>query len=278
MPTRMKILIVDDEVDLTKALDIFLTDAGYTVRVANDGQSAKDLLRELRYDLVLLDLNMPGIDGIHVAQVLKETWSNLPILVITGHKGEYEDRLRKLKINDEHIMEKPLGLMELAEKVKMILGPGYHEESKKAVKSGIPKAKVLFIEPHDVVFNSLFYPYFNELNKSKRAAYELVLAEDKDKALTLIRIYQSDVILLNTAMIHVYADLQKELQDTKAIPKEIIVHGKELYLKKIRDLGLDPNEITAIEGGVYNLDYPKRLEEAVREIAYRHGLVESKSF
>ena len=273
MPTRMKILIVDDEVDLTKALEVFLADTGYTVHVANDGQKAKELISEYHFDLVLLDLHMPGIDGIRVAQILKQKWPTVPIVVITGYKGEYEDKLKELNIH-EHVMDKPLGLMDLAKKIERMLGPTPHIESPKAVKGGIPKAKLLFIEHHDVVYNSLFSPYFNDLNKSNKAVYKLVFAQDKDNASALIRILQPDIILLNTDAMGIYPELKKEIQSTLAIPKEIIVHGRELYLKKVGDLGFDPEKVTAVEGGTFDWEYPKRLEEAVREIAFRHGLIE----
>jgi CheY-like chemotaxis protein len=273
MPTKTKVLIVDDEKDLTNALELFLGDAGYAVHVANDGQKAKELISEFRYDLVLLDLNMPGIDGISVAGILKQKWPSLPIIVITGFKGEYEDKLKKLNIH-EHVMDKPLGLLDLAKKMKQILGPIHHADSPKAVTDGVPKAKLLFIEHHDALYVNLFSPYFNEMNKSKKAAYELVFSEDNANASTLIRIYQPDIILLNTDAMGIYPDLKKELQSTLAVPKEIIVHGRDLRYKKAGDLGFDPQQVTAIEGGNYDMNYPKVLEDAVREIAYRCGLIE----
>ncbi len=272
MATQTKVLIIEDEKDITKGLEVFLADAGYTVHVAHDGPKAKELIREFRYDLVLLDLHMPDIDGSHIAKILKQTWPTLPIIVITGYKGEYEGKLKELNIH-EHIMDKPLGLLDLARKMKMILGSPDHKESGKIVKDGIPKAKLLFIEHHDAVYNNLFSPYFNELNKSKKAAYQLAFAEDENNAFALVRMYQPDIILLNTDAINIYPDLKKEIQATVAIPKEIIVHGRELRLKKPAELGLDPEKVTAIEASQYDMEYPKRLEEAVREIAFRHGLV-----
>ncbi len=273
MPTKTKVLVVDDEKNLTSALELFLGDAGYVVHVANDGQKAKELIVDYRYDLVLLDLNMPGIDGIRVAQFLKQKWPTLPIIVITGYKGEYEDKLKELNIH-EHVMDKPLGLLDLAKKMKQILGPLQQVDSSKAVTDGIPKAKLLFIEHHDAVYMSLFSPYFNELKKSGKVNYELVFSEDNANASTLVRVYQPDIILLNTDAMGIYPDLKKEIQATSAIPKEIIVHGRDLRYKKAGELGLDPHKVTAIEGGDYDNSYPQRLEEATREICYRFGLVE----
>ena len=61
------------------------------------------------------------------------------------------------------------------------------------------------------------------------------------------------------------------------MPREIIIHGKELYSKSPDELGFDRNKVTAIEGGFYNLDYPKRLCEAMGEICFRYGLVAGKT-
>jgi len=273
MPTKIKVLIVDDEINLTNALELFLGDAGYVVHVANDGKKAKELIVDYRYDLVLLDLNMPGIDGIRVAQFLKQKWPTLPIIVITGFRGEYEGKLKELKIH-EYVMDKPLGLLDLAKKMKQILGPIEPTETKKTVPGGIPKAKLLFIEHHDALYSNLFSPYFNALKKSEKACYELVFSQDNANVYTLLRIYQPDIIILNTDAMGIYPELKKELRATSAILKEVVVHGRELRYKKPGELGLDAQLITAIEGGDYEEGYAQRLEEAVREICYRFGLVE----
>ena len=105
-----------------------------------------------------------------------------------------------------------------------------------------------------------------------------MFAEDKARAISMAVLGRPDIILLNTNMITMYQDLQKELEQIVAIPKEVIVHGLDLYRKKAEDLGLDRRKVTAIEAGTYEMVYPKKLEEAVRAIALRHGLVDGKKF
>lgn len=270
MPTPKRILVVDDEVNLTKTIRLFLERAGYSVYVANSGLEALRQIREHYFDMILLDLNMPEMDGIHIAKITKQNRPETKIIVVTGRKDQYEEELRTIQIND--LVQKPIPMTELVEKVKQMLG-----ESPSAPRvvgmSGIPKAKLLFVEHGDSVYTHLFSPYFKQLNDSKKSDYQMMIAEDTNKALSLVRLYQPDIVLLNTNMIDSYSGILKEFQDTRAIPKEIIVHGKELYAKSPDALGLDRNIVTAIEGGVYNEDYPRRLEEAVREIALRHGLV-----
>ncbi len=275
MPTPVKILVVDDEINFTKALEIFLTKAGYTVHVANSGQEAIDLIHEYRYDLVLLDLNMPGIDGIKVAEALKAMRQVEDVIVITGHKEEYEEKLKALNI--QNIMEKPIGRNELLEKIQSIIAPIIAEPLPCSVTTGIPTAKLLFIDS-EIVYDNLFAPYFREINRQGKAKYELLFAEDKAKAISMAILGRPDVILLNTNMIMMYQELQKEIDRIVAIPKEVIVHGIELYGKRAEDLGLDRRKVTAIEAGVYEMIYPKKLEEAVRAIAFRHGLVDGKKY
>lgn len=139
---------------------------------------------------------------------------------------------------------------------------------------GIPKAKLLFIESNDIVYTYLFGPYFREITKSKKAEYELLLADNKNNALMLTRLAVPDIVLLNTNIIEWYPDILKEIEETVQGPKEIIVHGRALYLKSPEELGVNPNRDTAVAGGLdYNIDYPRKLENAIREIAYRYGLI-----
>ncbi len=273
MPTPVKILVVDDEKDFTKALEPFLANAGYTVHVANSGQEALDFLHEYRYELVLLDLHMPGLDGIHVAKVLKQTWKTQDVIIITGHKDKYEEQLKSIGIT--HIMEKPIGLKDLLQQVTAIVKPMKAEPTTQSVTSGIPKARLLFIESHDTVYDNLFAPYFKQLNADGEARYELVFADNKNHALAHSMLSRPDIILLNTGMLKIYPDLQKELGAIMASPiKEVIVHGIELLGKPPKELGLDPEKITAVEGGAFDMKYSKKLADAVKIICLRHGLVD----
>ena len=271
MPTPKKILIADDEANLTKFMEIALAESGYDTHIANTGLAALREVREHYFDLILLDLNMPEIDGIHVAKVTKEHRPNTKIIVVTGRKDQYEDELKSIQVDD--MIQKPVRMNDLLEKVKQILGPS-PVIPKPAVTSGIPKARILFIDHDDTAYDNLFYPYFKNLNSRLETKYELFFTRDKNQAITLIKLNRPDMVFIGTKAIEMYPDIQKEIQSTVAIPKEIIVHGMELYAKSPDELGLDRDKVTAIEGGMFNEDYPKRLAEVAREIAYRHGLVE----
>jgi len=86
-PEDITILIVDDEVDITKYLGTVLTDAGMNVLIAHDGDEALDALKRQVPDLISLDLVMPGKSGIRVLMELRKNreWSRIPVIIVTAH-------------------------------------------------------------------------------------------------------------------------------------------------------------------------------------------------
>lgn len=83
-----KLLWVDDEIDLLKAYVIFLEEKGYDVAVVNNGLDAVDIIKEEKFDLVLLDENMPGLSGLEVLEQLKEIQPTMPVVMITKNEEE----------------------------------------------------------------------------------------------------------------------------------------------------------------------------------------------
>lgn len=90
---REKILWVDDEIDLLKPHIYFLEEKGYEIVTANNGQDALDLCRETSFDLVILDENMPGMNGLELLSIIKEEKPHLPVIMIT--KSEEEDLMNQ---------------------------------------------------------------------------------------------------------------------------------------------------------------------------------------
>ena len=87
----MKVLVVDDERVLVKGIKFNLESEGYQVEVGYDGQAAVDLARSGSFDLIILDLMMPKIDGLQACMRIRE-FSNVPIIILTA-KGEDADKL-----------------------------------------------------------------------------------------------------------------------------------------------------------------------------------------
>ena len=110
------ILVCDDEKDIVSALTIYLTTAGYQVFPAYDGTEALDLLRREDIHLVLLDIMMPKLDGIHTMQRLRE-FSNVPVILLTA-KSEDNDKILGLTAGADDYVTKPFNPVEVLARVK----------------------------------------------------------------------------------------------------------------------------------------------------------------
>ena len=114
-----RILIVEDEPELQELLCAYLQDAGYAAAVAGDGAAALDLFRAQSFDLVLLDIMLPKIDGFGVcAQIRRQ--SQVPILMLTALDGETQ-QLRGFGLNIDDYVTKPFSMPVLVEKIRVIL-------------------------------------------------------------------------------------------------------------------------------------------------------------
>lgn len=113
MPT---ILICDDEKDIVSALKIYLESEGYATRCVYTGQEALDLFAQEEFQLVLLDIMMPGLDGIAVLARIRET-SNVPVIFLTA-KGEDTDKVLGLNLGADDYVTKPFNPVELLARVR----------------------------------------------------------------------------------------------------------------------------------------------------------------
>ena len=108
-PNAASILVVDDEEGIRRTLKGILGDEGYRVLLAEDGERALRVLEEDMPDLVLLDIWMPGRDGIAILEEIKTRWPMLPVVMISGH-GSIELAVRASKLGAHDFIEKPLSL------------------------------------------------------------------------------------------------------------------------------------------------------------------------
>ena len=113
------ILIVEDEPDIQELLCAYLQDAGYGTAAAGDGVAALELFQSRPFDLVLLDLMLPKIDGFGVCALIRRQ-SQVPILMLTALDGEGE-QLRGFRLNIDDYVTKPFSMPVLLEKIRVIL-------------------------------------------------------------------------------------------------------------------------------------------------------------
>lgn len=119
---KNKILIVDDEEHIIELLKFNLENVGYKVSTANDGIKALKLVKEIKPDLVLLDLMLPGMDGYDVCKEIKrdKNISKTSIIMLTA-KGEELDKVLGLELGADDYITKPFSIRELLARVKAVL-------------------------------------------------------------------------------------------------------------------------------------------------------------
>jgi two-component system, NtrC family, nitrogen regulation response regulator NtrX len=103
------ILVVDDEADIRKSLRGVLEDEGYKVSTAESGEACLDVLKTRSFDVVLLDIWLPGIDGLETLERIKEREDPPEVIIISGH-GTIETAVRATKLGAFDFIEKPLSL------------------------------------------------------------------------------------------------------------------------------------------------------------------------
>src|SRR3989337_452631 len=112
----MKILVVDDEETMVRSLSTLLTEEGYEVAVAMDGAQALETARAELPDLILLDVMLPGIDGMEVCRQIR-TWSTVPIIMLTAKTSEV-DKVVGLEVGADDYVTKPFSSRELVARGK----------------------------------------------------------------------------------------------------------------------------------------------------------------
>ena len=116
----MRILIVDDELSLLQQLEQILKRERYTVETASDGGKALDKIFETSFDLIILDIMMPEIDGLTVLEHIRRAKIDTPVLMLTA-RGDIEDRIKGLDLGADDYMPKPFSLDELLARIRALL-------------------------------------------------------------------------------------------------------------------------------------------------------------
>ena len=114
----IKILIVDDEKPICDLIDLNLSASGYQCRTVQDGLEALKLIEEENFDLILLDIMLPGADGYDIMEYIRPM--GIPVIFITA-KHEVRDRVKGLKLGADDYLVKPFDVVELVARVEAVL-------------------------------------------------------------------------------------------------------------------------------------------------------------
>ena len=122
----MKLLVVEDEPKTGEYLRRGLTEAGFVVDLARDGQDGLHLAMTGNYDLAVLDVMLPGLDGLSILKALRESGSGLPVLFLTA-RDLVEDRVRGLELGADDYLVKPFAFAELLARIRTLLRRGVQQ-------------------------------------------------------------------------------------------------------------------------------------------------------
>ena len=123
----MKVLVVEDELSMQKALTKGLKKCGYAVDPAGDGEEALRAIEINTYDIVVLDLNLPKIDGIEVLKEIRKTKKDLRVLILSA-RSEVEDKITGLDMGANDYLSKPFHFAELEARIRALLRREFSEK------------------------------------------------------------------------------------------------------------------------------------------------------
>lgn len=129
-----RVLLVDDDTHIQKANEVFLTRMGYEVLCAETGEAALSLAGTAALDAVVLDVDMPGMDGLSVCREIRQ-FSTVPILFLSAY-GEADDRIRGLRAGSDDYLAKPYSLVELELRIRLRIQARAGKESREVLRFG----------------------------------------------------------------------------------------------------------------------------------------------
>ena len=224
--SRTRIVVVEDEPDILEILGYNLRREGYEVQSAPDGTSGLSLIRREKPDLVLLDLMLPGIDGLEICRTLKNSSETADTLIImVTAKGEESDIVLGLGAGADDYISKPFSPKEMVARVKAVLrrGPGIWQASRQEV-----------VERGELIIDTIRH-------KVSLAGRELRMTATEFRLLHFLasnpgRVFSRDQLISNALG-----------DDTVVVDRNIDVHVRGIRKK----LAIDPPVIETIRGVGY---------------------------
>ncbi|GAF14977.1 alkaline phosphatase synthesis transcriptional regulatory protein PhoP [Bacillus sp. JCM 19046] len=226
-----RILVVDDEPSISTLLKYNLEQAGFEVETKMDGQSGFERAKEVPFDLIILDLMLPGMDGMDVCRNLRQEQVFVPILMLTAKDDEF-DKVLGLELGADDYMTKPFSPREVAARVRAILRRVEQSQANKQVSEVKGKGRVI----KDLTIYPDNYEVYvkQKLLTLTPKEFELLvfLTENKGRVLTrdqLLNAVWNYEFVGDTRIVDVHISHLREKIEPN--PK------KPVYIKTIRGLG-----------------------------------------
>jgi len=216
------ILLIDDEVDLVMMMKTVLEGAGYHVITAHDGEEGLQKLLQVRPHLIILDVNMPKMDGATFYERIYdkiEKKVKYPVLVLTA-RANMEDLFRKLDIDG--FMAKPLEIEQLLKEIEIIMLKRYGDPELIRKRQVRRSKKVLLVENNEKVFDKIVLAFANQ-------GYTLITARSGTEGIERALTEQPEVVLVELGLSDLPGDIvaSKLRQMPKTMDIPIIVFTEE---------------------------------------------------
>lgn len=216
-----KVLVVDDEKLIVKGIRFSLEQDGMEVEVAYDGEEAVEKAKTQKFDIILLDIMLPKIDGLQVCQQIRE-FSGVPIIMLTA-KGEDMDKIMGLEYGADDYITKPFNILEVKARIKAIMrrtASGDEKKQEHILDAGSMKIDLeerrVYIDGHEMNLTSKEFDVLELLAKNANHVYS------REKLLHLVwgADYPGDV---RTVDVHIRR-LREKIEKNPSEPK--FVHTK----------------------------------------------------
>lgn len=194
----MRLLLVEDNATLADAVSRSLSKLDYAVDVLNEGDSADEVLASQTYDLIILDLTLPKMDGLEVLRNLRRRGSDCPVLILTA-RTEVQQRVAGLDLGADDYLTKPFALEELEARVRAMLRRRSGEARSAVMSHGVlsfdTQSRSCWIEGQDIDLTprerSLLEVLLRRVGKvvSKEQIAESIFSFDDEASLSSIEIY-----------------------------------------------------------------------------------------
>ena len=224
MDVVKKILVVDDEPDLLRGLIHNLKFEGYSVDAGEDGNIALKKILENKYDLIILDIMMPGMSGFEVCKNARQQGTTTPIILLTA-KGEEIDKVLGLELGADDYITKPFSLRELLARVKAVLRrtSTFSEAILDEIKIGLLKVN---LKTHEATTN-------NKVVKMSSKEIDILdflyshKGESVDRYDIISNVWEPNSEVTTRTIDNFIVKLRQKIEQNPSNPKHILtIHGK----------------------------------------------------